>query len=84
LNEYGAIQTDRVDGIAPCRQVAGADALSKDSVRQVITTRDIRKRAAHLRPSLILVLQYPAGQFRGETRALAHDLEARHAERYQT
>jgi glutathione S-transferase len=38
-------------------------------------------RAEHLRPNLIPVLQYPDGTFRGETTALAYDLEARHAER---
>jgi hypothetical protein len=75
-NEYGAIQIDRVDGVAPCHQVASADALSKDSVRPVIMTGEIRKRIAHLRPSLILVPQYPAGQFRGETSTIAHDIEA--------
>jgi glutathione S-transferase len=47
----------------------------------VIMTKALRAQTAHLRPNLIPVLQYPDGTFRGETTALAHDLEARHAER---
>jgi glutathione S-transferase len=47
----------------------------------VIMTKAWRKQTAHLRPSLIPVLRYPDGTFRGETTALAYDLEARHAER---
>ena len=44
----------------------------------VIMTKALRTATAHLRPMLIPVLQYPDGHFRGETTALAHDLEARH------
>src|SRR5881275_1900293 len=47
----------------------------------VIMTRALRKQTEHLRPNLIPVLQYPDGSFRGETTALAYDLEARHRER---
>jgi glutathione S-transferase len=47
----------------------------------VIMTKAWRKATAHLRPSLIPVLRYPDGTFRGETTALAYDLEARHPER---
>jgi glutathione S-transferase len=47
----------------------------------VIMTKTWRKATAHLRPSLIPVLRYPDGAFRGETTTLAYDLEARHAER---
>jgi glutathione S-transferase len=47
----------------------------------VIMTKALRKQTEHLRPNLIPVLQYPDGTFRGETTALAYDLEARHAER---
>jgi glutathione S-transferase len=47
----------------------------------VIMTKAWRKQTAHLRPSLIPMLRYPDGTFRGETTALAYDLEARHAER---
>src|SRR5215469_9108572 len=47
----------------------------------VIMTKAWRKQTAHLRPSLIPVLRYPDGTFRGETTALAYDLEARHAAR---
>jgi glutathione S-transferase len=47
----------------------------------VIMTKAWRKATAHLRPSLIPVLRYPDGTFRGETTTLAYDLEARHAER---
>ena len=48
----------------------------------VIMTKELRKQTAHLRPNLIPVLQYPDGTFRGETSTLAHDLEARHEERW--
>ena len=41
-------------------------------------TKELRKQTAHLRPSLIPVLQYPDGTFRGETSTIAYDLEARH------
>lgn len=44
----------------------------------VIMTRELRKETEHLRPNLIPVLQYPDGTYRGETTALAYDLEARH------
>ncbi|MBI5261825.1 MAG: glutathione S-transferase [Bradyrhizobium sp.] len=44
----------------------------------VIMTKALRKQTGHLRPNLIPVLQYPDGTFRGETTALAYDLEARH------
>ncbi|WGS18890.1 MULTISPECIES: glutathione S-transferase N-terminal domain-containing protein [unclassified Bradyrhizobium] len=44
----------------------------------VIMTKALRKATAHLKPMLIPVLQYPDGSYRGETTALAHDLEARH------
>src|SRR5256884_1151322 len=47
----------------------------------VIMRRTLRKQTEHLRPNLIPVLQYPDGSFRGETTALAYDLEARHRER---
>ncbi len=47
----------------------------------VIMTKALRKQAGHLRPNLIPVLQYPDGSFRGETTALAYDLEARHPDR---
>jgi glutathione S-transferase len=47
----------------------------------VIMTKALRRATAHLRPSLIPVLQYPDGTFRGETTTLAYDLEARHSER---
>src|SRR2546429_8102189 len=44
----------------------------------VIMTKALRAATAHLRPMLIPVLQYPDGSYRGETTALACDLEARH------
>jgi glutathione S-transferase len=44
----------------------------------VIMTKALRATTAHLKPMLIPVLQYPDGSYRGETTALAHDLEARH------
>src|SRR6266480_1784762 len=47
----------------------------------VIMTKALRKQTEHLRPSLIPILQYPDVSFRGETTALAYDLEARHRER---
>ena len=47
----------------------------------VIMTKALRAATAHLRPMLIPVLQYPDGSYRGETTALAYDLEARHKER---
>jgi glutathione S-transferase len=47
----------------------------------VIMTKALRQQTGHLRPNLIPVLQYPDGTFRGETTALAYDLEARHPER---
>ncbi len=47
----------------------------------VIMTKALRAQTAHLRPNLIPVLQYPDGTFRGETTALAYDLEARHRDR---
>jgi len=47
----------------------------------VIMTKALRAATAHLRPMLIPVLQYPDGSFRGETTALAYDLEARHQSR---
>ena len=47
----------------------------------VIMTKALRRQTAHLRPNLIPVLQYPDGTFRGETTALAYDLEARHRDR---
>jgi glutathione S-transferase len=47
----------------------------------VIMTKALRKATEHLRPNLIPVLQYPDGSFRGETTALAYDLEVRHRER---
>ena len=47
----------------------------------VIMTKALREQTDHLRPNLIPVLQYPDGTFRGETTALAYDLEARHSER---
>src|SRR3954468_16255741 len=47
----------------------------------VIMTKALRKATEHLRPNLIPVLQYPDGTFRGETTALAYDLEARHRDR---
>ena len=47
----------------------------------VIMTKTLRKQTEHLRPNLIPVLQYPDGSFRGETTALAYDLEARHSDR---
>src|SRR6201996_870347 len=47
----------------------------------VIMTKALRQQTEHLRPNLIPVLRYPAATFRGETTALAYDLEARHAER---
>ena len=45
----------------------------------VIMTKALRQQTKHLRPNLILVLQYPDGSFRGETTTLAYDLEARHS-----
>jgi glutathione S-transferase len=47
----------------------------------VIMTKALRKATEHLRPNLIPVLQYPDGTYRGETTALAYDLESRHKER---
>src|SRR6202022_1158583 len=47
----------------------------------VIMTKALRKQTEHLRPNLIPVLQYPDGNFRGETTTLAFDLEARHSDR---
>src|SRR5258707_4964495 len=47
----------------------------------VVMTKALRKQTEHLRPNLIPVLQYPDGSFRGETTALAYDLEARHSDR---
>jgi glutathione S-transferase len=47
----------------------------------IIMTKALRKQTEHLRPNLIPVLQYPDGTFRGETTALAYDLEARHRDR---
>ncbi len=47
----------------------------------VIMTKALRAATAHLRPMLIPVLQYPDGSYRGETTALAYDLEARHKAR---
>jgi glutathione S-transferase len=47
----------------------------------VIMTKVLRQQTEQLRPNLIPVLQYPDGSFRGETTALAYDLEARHPER---
>jgi glutathione S-transferase len=47
----------------------------------VIMTKELRKQTEHLRPNLIPILQYPDGSFRGETTALAYDLEARHSGR---
>jgi glutathione S-transferase len=47
----------------------------------VIMTKALRKQTEHLRPNLIPVLQYPDGTFRGESTALAYDLEVRHMER---
>ena len=47
----------------------------------VIMTRALRKQTEHLRPNLIPVVQYPDGTFRGETTALAYDLETRHRDR---
>ncbi len=47
----------------------------------VIMTKALRKQTEHLRPNLIPVLQYPDGSFRGETTALAYDLETRHRDR---
>ena len=47
----------------------------------VIMTKTLRKATEHLRPNLIPVLQYPDGTYRGETTALAYDLERRHQER---
>ena len=44
----------------------------------LIMTKALRAQTAHLRPMLIPVLQYPDGSYRGETTALAYDLEARH------
>src|SRR2546428_11692382 len=44
----------------------------------VIMTKALRAATAQVRPMLIPVLQYPDGSFRGETTALAYDLEARH------
>src|SRR4029078_5699340 len=41
----------------------------------------LRAATAHLRPMLIPVLQYPDGSYRGETTALAYELEALHKER---
>ena len=47
----------------------------------IIMTRALRRQTEHLRPNLIPVLQYPDGNFRGETTTLAFDLEARHSDR---
>ena len=47
----------------------------------VIMTKALRKATEHLRPSLIPVMQYPDGAYRGETTALAYDLESRHKAR---
>ena len=47
----------------------------------IIMTRALRRQTEHLRPNLIPVLQYPDGDFRGETTTLAFDLEARHSGR---
>src|SRR5205807_1580273 len=47
----------------------------------IIMTRALRQQTGHLRPNLIPVLQYPDGNFRGETTTLAFDLEARHSGR---
>jgi glutathione S-transferase len=47
----------------------------------VIMTKALREATEHLRPNLIPVLQYPDGTYRGETTALAYDLESRHKER---
>src|SRR5258707_14507866 len=47
----------------------------------VIMTKALRKATEHLRPNLIPVLQYPDGTYRGETTALAYDLENRHKAR---
>lgn len=47
----------------------------------VVMTKALRKQTEHLRPNLIPVLQYLDGTFRGETTALAYDLEARHRDR---
>jgi glutathione S-transferase len=47
----------------------------------VIMTKALRKATEHLRPSLIPVLQYPDGTYRGETTTLAYDLESRHLDR---
>src|SRR3954469_6142139 len=44
----------------------------------LIMTKALRAQTAHLKPMLIPVLQYPDGSYRGETTALAYDLEARH------
>jgi glutathione S-transferase len=44
----------------------------------VIMTRELRAETAHLKPNLIPALRYPDGTWRGETTALAHDLERRH------
>lgn len=44
----------------------------------VIMTKALREATAHLKPSLIPVLQYPDGSFRNESTTLAWDLEARH------
>jgi glutathione S-transferase len=47
----------------------------------VIMTKALRKQTAHVKPNLIPVLQYPDGTYRGDTTALAYDLERRHSER---
>src|ERR1700710_1778324 len=47
----------------------------------IIMTRALRRQTEHLRPNLIPVLQYPDGNFRGETTTLAFDLETRHSDR---
>jgi glutathione S-transferase len=47
----------------------------------VIMTKQLRQQTAHVKPNLIPILQYPDGTYRCETTTLAHDLEARHAER---
>src|ERR1700710_1498310 len=47
----------------------------------IIMTRALRRQTEHLRPNLIPVLQYPDGNFRGETTTLAFDLEVRHSDR---
>lgn len=46
----------------------------------IIMSREWRRRTAHLRPSLIPILQFPdSGEFRNDTTALAHELERRHS-----